>query len=246
MREQLLDIITHSYDLKIIDKVLVTSTDESTIVESMDVGRCVIMKGKLNDNLDELKGTFGMSNLETLKGYCNFANYKTDDSKITVKRKEMNGEEFPEEFIFTGGGTKSNYRCMLSSAFPTQPNFRGSSWDIDITISKSKILEFAQLSSILKEEEFMYVELSGDELKFYIGAPDSTENHAVVVMAEGVEGNLRNVFQWKISHILSIARLSGGDVNFRMLSKGLININVASEYGEYDYYLPRRIVEEQD
>lgn len=247
MREQLLDIISHTHDLKILDKVLMTTNDDETIIQSVDDGKNMVVKGKLKNRIDEFKGQFGMSNLETLKGYCNFAMFKADDANITVKRKKSGSEEFPEEFIFSGNSVKSNYRCMMSSAVPPQPNFKGSSdWDVDIIIPKGKITEFAQMSSILKLEKYMHVELKDGDLKFYIGAPNSTENHAVVTVAEDIDGSLKNVFEWEISHFLSIARLTNGDLPFRMLNKGLINILVDSEYGEYEYYLPRRVVENTD
>lgn len=246
MREQLLDIITHTHDLKILEKVLVTTDDEKTVIQSIDDGQSVIVKGILNNVISDFTGQFGMSNLEILKGYCNFPMYKADDADITVKRKKLGADEFPEELIFTGNGAKSNYRCMLASAIEPQPNFRTRDWDIDIVITKSKIEEFRQMSSILKDEQFVFIELTDGELKFNIGAPDSSENHAVIVIAEDVDGELKNIFQWKISNFLSIARLSKGDVIFRMLSKGLINIHIDSEHGQYDYYLPRYIVEETE
>lgn len=243
MREQLLEIINFTHDLKILDKVLVSTNDEETFIESMDANRNVIMKGKLNP-IENLTGKFALYNMDTLKGYCNFANYKTDDAKITVKRKEMAGETFPEEFIFTGAGTKSTFRCALASTITNQPSFKKANWDLDLTISKAKITEFSQMASILKNEQNVFVELTNGDLIFNIGSPDSTENHASIVMAENVDGTISNIFQWHIQYILSIAKLSNGDVHFRMLSKGLINIHISSEYGEYEYYLPRIVVEE--
>lgn len=243
MREQLLEIINFTNDLKILDKVLVTTDSNETFIESMDANRNVIMKGKLNP-IENLTGKFALYNMDTLKGYCNFANYKTDEAKITVKRKEMAGETFPEEFIFTGGGTKSTFRCALASTITNQPSFKKANWDLDISISKSKITEFSQMASILKNEQSVYIELVNGDLIFNIGSPTSTENHASIVMAENVEGEITNLFQWNIQYILSIAKLSSGDVHFRMLSKGLINIHITSEYGDYEYYLPRIVVEE--
>lgn len=243
MREQLLEIINFTYDLKILEKVLVTTDNYETLVESMDDHKNVIMKGKLNP-IPELKGKFVLCNMDNLKGYCNFANYKTEDSKITVKRKEMAGENFPEEFIFTGGGTKSTYRCALASTMVNQPSFKKADWDLDIKISKSKITEFSQMAAILKTEPYVFIEIANGDLIFNIGSPDSTENHASVTMATDIDSDIKNIFQWNIQHILSITKLTTGDIHFRMLARGLINIHIVNDYGEYDYYLPRIIVEE--
>lgn len=244
MREELLDIIEHTYDLKLLDKVLVTSDDKETVIQSMDAGRSIVMKGTLNAPIEDLKGQFGMGNLDQLKGLCLSTSFKTDDSKITVKRKSQGSETFPEQFIFSGPNAKMNYRCMLASAIDPQPNFRGSEWDVDITLAKGSIIEFSDLCNIMKSEQFMYVELDEKTLKFYIGSPDSSENGGMVEMAHNVSGELKNIFQWKIQHFLSICRLAKGDVSLRILSRGLINISMDSDYGSYEYYLPRYIVEE--
>lgn len=244
MREQLIDIIKHTHDLKILEHVLVTSSDEETMVQSIDSGQAIIVHGIMKTPMDNINGKFGLGNLDTLKGYCNFPMFMSDDAKISVKHKRLAGETFPEEFIFTGDSSKAIYRCMLESAIPNQATPRSYDWDVDIVIPKGKLIEFSKMSSILKEEKYVHIELIDGDLNFHIGSPDSTENHAVITMQENVDGELDSIFMWNIQNFISVAKLSDGDISFRMLARGMININVSSEYCDYQYYLPRVILED--
>ena len=246
MREQLLDIIKHTHDLKILEHVLVTSSDEETMVQSIDSGQNIIVHGIMKNPISHINGKFGLGNLDTLKGYCNFPMFMTDNSKISVKHKRLAGETFPEEFIFTGDSSKAIYRCMLESAVPGQATPRKYNWDVDTTITKSKFIEFSKMSSILKEEKFVYIEISDGDLNFHIGSPESTENHAVITMQDNVDGELDGLYMWNIQNFISVAKLSDGDITFRMLARGMININVCSEYCNYEYYLPRTILEDNE
>lgn len=243
MREILLDIVKHTGGLGFLDTVKIAGTKESTVVESMDNDRAVILKSKLLQPEPGLMGEFGMSRFNILKGYLDFANYRADDATLTVKRKDRNGKLTPEELVFKDSqGQTSIYRFMSSELIPEQAKFLGTNWDVSIEPTRSKIQEFSQLANILSSvENFFSVKTVDGALRFYIGEEDAATDRASLTMDTDVKGELKGDLYWPIQHVLSILKL-GLDENLKLSfsNRGALQISMASPHAEYNFLLPAR------
>lgn len=249
MRETLQDIVRHTGDLGFIETVKITGETNETLVEAMDNDRTVIVKGKLLQVNTDLQGEFGMSNLALLKGLVTNALFKADDATMTVKRRDRNGKQTPEEIVFTGlkGKTSGTYRLMASDLVPDQAKFLGAQWDVEVDPSQSKLKELQALAGLYSsfENYFMVKTVKTDEgkneLRFYIGDEGSSMHRAFLTIAEDVEGNLGGDLHWPIDRVLNILKL-GADENLKLQfsSRGALQITMTSSVAEYKFILPAR------
>ena len=115
LKDVLLDIVDHTHSLGFIQAVKLENTDEGTMVEAMDDDRTVVLKGKLNNKLQEVPGLIGMGRLGVLSGYLNYEAYKNDGGSIDVVTATRDGKQVAEELKFTSpAGYTANYRFMVS------------------------------------------------------------------------------------------------------------------------------------
>lgn len=249
MRETLQDIVKHTGGLGFIDTVKITGDDEATLVEAMDNERTVIVKGKLLAQDPALKGEFGMSQLSLLQGLVTNTLFKADDAKLEVKRRDRNGVSTPEEIVFTGlgGKTSGTYRLMAKDLIPEQAKFLGTTWDVEVDPSASKLKELQALAGLYStfENFFMVKTVKNDEgkneLRFYIGDEGSSMHRAFLTIGDDVEGNLGGDLHWGIAPVLAILKL-GADENLKLQfsSRGALQITMTSATAEYRFILPAR------
>lgn len=241
MRELLLDVIKHTQGLGFIDTVKVEGTDKSTVFEAMESNKTVVLDATALKPEPHLAGSFGMGRLNILQGYLNFANYKTDEAKITVSRKDRDDKkDVPQEITFNdGNGQKSVYRFMSSDMIP-YAKFKGSSWDVSVEPTSSKIKEFQDLAGILSgTEPYFLAKTSGGKLVFSIG--EEHADNAEITIAEGVEGELKGELYWPTSEVISILKLGiNENPKIDITSRGALQVTITSPYVEYKYILPAR------
>ena len=235
------DIIHH---VGFLGTAKITGTVEGVAIESMDeVGRTVILKGKLNGLHESFMGEFGMQNLEILQGLLNFTNFKTEDSTIEFKRSDQKDSEgntvsCPSEIVFTDDQKQvSRFRLISSAYVPNQAKFRGvDKWDVSITPSKSKILEFTHLSDIFKKFETHFEARTEDgNLIFSIGG--ASVSGGFLIFANDVEGELpAGLLSWPTSQILHILNRTDDPSKTQMnfSTKGALQITVESPLATYD------------
>ena len=63
MRDYLLDLVEHSYDLGCIDLIKITGTDTDTSVDGLAEDKSVVLQAKFGTPVADYIGTFGMPNL---------------------------------------------------------------------------------------------------------------------------------------------------------------------------------------
>ena len=249
MRETIQDIVKHTGSLGFIDTVKITGTEEETLVEAMDNERTVIVKGKLLTPEADLKGEFGMSHLPLLQGLVSSALYKGDGVTVEVKRRERNGKQVPEEISFVNNTTKSSaaYRLMASDLIPEQAKFLGTTWDVEVDPSASKVKELQALAGLYGtfENFFMVKTVTNEEgkndLRFYIGDEGSSMHRSFLTLAEDVKGTLGGDLHWGIAPVMAILKL-GAEENLKLQfsGRGALQITMTSASAEYKFILPAR------
>lgn len=249
MRETIQDIVKHTGGLGFIETVKITGTDEETNVEAMDNDRTVILKAKLLSPESNLVGEFGMGNLSLLQGLVSNPLFRTDDATITVKRRERNGKQVPEEITFINSEKKTSgaYRLMASDLIPEQAKFLGVNWDVEIDPSQSKLKELQALAGLYSAFESFFMaktvknEDGTTDLVFFIGDEGSSMHRASLVIAEDIKGSLGGDLHWPINQVLNILKL-GADENLKLQfsSRGALQITMTSPLAEYNFILPAR------
>ena len=85
MRDYLLDLVEHTYDLGCINLVKITGTEQDTVIDAIAEDNGVVVQAKFKNPMPDFIGTFGMPNLSKLKIILNLQEYK-EDASSTVTR----------------------------------------------------------------------------------------------------------------------------------------------------------------
>jgi hypothetical protein len=121
MRDYLLDLVEHSYDLGCIELVKITGTDKDTQLDAVATDKSVVLQAKFHAPVAEFIGTFGMPNLSKLKILLNLQEYR-EDAEITVTRQNRNDVDSPVGLHFKNkvGDFKNDYRFMVAEVVAEQ------------------------------------------------------------------------------------------------------------------------------
>ena len=148
MRDNLLDLVEHTFDLGFIDLVKITGTDKGTDIAGLAEDRSVVVDAAFKTPITEFIGTFGMPNLSKLKILLGIPEYK-EGASITVSKQDRNGVETPVGLHFENkaGDFKNDYRFMTSEIIAEKlktVKFKGANWNVDFepTIAGIQRLKF--------------------------------------------------------------------------------------------------------
>ena len=112
MRDYLLDLVEHTYDLGCIDLVKIVGDTSKTEIIGLAEDLGVVIRGNFHNPVADFSGTFGMPNLGKLKILLNLQEYK-EDAKLAIT-KRADGEPDGINFENKIGDFKNNYRFMAS------------------------------------------------------------------------------------------------------------------------------------
>jgi hypothetical protein len=239
MRDHLLDLVEHSFDLGCIDLIKITGTAKDTVIDGMAEDRSVVVQGKFLAPVPEFIGTFGMPNLSKLKILLNLAEYR-ESAEITVKRQERNGEQAPVGLHFknAAGDFKNDYRFMTSEIIAEKlktVKFKGATWHIEFEPTVAGIQRLKMQAQANSEEPNFAVKTEGTDLKFQFG--DHSTHAGEFVFQPGVTGQLKHAWSWPVKQVISILDLTG-DKTMKISDDGAAEITVNSGIAEYRYILP--------
>ena len=242
--DALSDVVTHALAIDSLEIIKITGTDDETFIQGMSTkGITVCFNGWLDTPLKDLKGEFGMTSLDVLRGLVRFTSFKTEEASVDVVRRDKNGEEEPTEISFNDGkGTKAVYRLMNKDIIPKQPRFIGSdwTWDVEVELSKSKIAELSQVASIYsKFQSDIITKVRDGKLYFCFGDEESSTHRAEVIVSD-VSGKLTNRLIWPESIIMNILKMVDDSRNVTGTvkihnEKKVMTIVLKSKYARYEY-----------
>lgn len=239
MKDHLLDLVEHTFDLGCIDLVKITGTGTETVIDGMAEDRSVVVQAKFLAPVSEFVGTFGMPNLNKLKILLNLQEYR-ENAQISVTRQQRNGEDAPVGLHFRNatGDFKNDYRFMTSEIIAEKlktAKFRGANWHIEFEPTVASIMRLKMQSQANAEEATFQAKTDGTDLKFFFG--DHSTHAGEFVFQHGVNGILKHAWSWPKSQIISILDLTGDKV-MRISDDGAAQITVNSGIAEYNYILP--------
>jgi len=239
MRDHLLDLVTHTYDLGCIDLVKITGTDKETVVDGLAEDRSVVINAKFAGAIGEFIGTFGMPNLDKLKILLNLQEYR-EDAEITVKRQDRNGETVPVGLHFknAAGDFKNDYRFMTAEIVAEKlktAKFRGAHWNVEFEPAVASIMRLKMQAQANSDLPTFQVRTQGTDLMFQFG--DHSTHAGEFVFQAGITGAMKHTLSWPVSQVISILGLVGDKV-MRISDSGAMQITVDSGLAVYEYILP--------
>lgn len=239
MRDHLLDLVEHTYDLGCIDLVKITGDDKTTVIDGLAEDRSVVVQAAFKQPVAEFVGTFGMPNLSKLKVLLGLEPYR-DKAKISIKSQERNGAEVPVGLHFENdaGDFKNDYRFMTSEIIEEKlkvVKFKGVEWNIEFepTIAGVQRLKYQAMANA---EELTFNAMSdGNDLKLEFG--DHSTHAGSFIFQPDVNGKLSRTWSWPIKQFISILDLTG-DKTVHISDQGAAQITVDSGLAVYQYILP--------
>jgi hypothetical protein len=236
MRDYLLDLVEHTYDLGCIDLVKIVGDTSKTEIVGLAEDLSVVIRGNYHNPVADFVGTFGMPNLGKLKTLLNLQEYR-EDAKLTIT-KRADGE--PDGIAFENkiGDFKNNYRFMASGIVNEKlktAKIRPVTWHIEFEPTNAAIQRMKwQMSANAEELNFQAKTENGD-LKFFFG--DHSTHSGNFVFHPGVNGQLKRAWSWPAKQFVSIMDLTG-DKKVRISDDGAAEITVDSGLAVYQYLLP--------
>lgn len=236
MRDYLLDLVEHTYDLGCIDLVKIVGDTSKTEIVGLAEDLSVVIRGNFHNPVADFVGTFGMPNLGKLKTLLNLQEYK-EDAKLTITKR---ADSEPDGITFENkiGDFRNNYRFMASGIVNEKlktAKIRPVTWHIEFEPTNAAIQRLKwQMSANAEEANFQAKTENGD-LKFFFG--DHSTHSGNFVFHPGVSGQLKRAWAWPAKQFVSIMDLTG-DKKVRISDDGAAEITVDSGLAVYQYLLP--------
>ena len=239
MKDILQDIVAHTHALGFLNIVKVNGDDAQTGIDSMAEDRSVILQANTKAPQIEMKGTFGMPNLNKLDIHLKCPEYK-DGATIDVVQADRNGQTIPVGIHFenAAGDFKNDYRFMNADIINEKlktVKFKGASWDVEVTPTLGNVQRFKLQATANSEETVFTVITDGANLKFKFG--DASTHAGEFIFATGITGALKNEWAWPVAQTMAILGLDGDKV-MRISDQGAMQIEVNSGLATYEYILP--------
>lgn len=239
MKDNLQDLIQHTYGLGVIDLIKVVGTDTETQIAAIAEDKSVIVNGKFINPVIDFIGTFGMPNLGKLKTILGFDDY---DSSATIKVTKQNkdGVDIPSTIHFATktGDFVNDYRLMSKVIIEEKVKnvtFKGATWNVEFEPTVAGILRLKKQAQANSEEPNFTTKTDNNDLKIYFGDPSTHSGN--FVFHPGVNGTLSRAWMWPVKVFMSIMDLPG-DKLVKISDQGACEITVDSGLGVYQYLLP--------
>ena len=236
MRDYLLDLVEHTYDLGCIDLIKIVGDTSKTEIVGLAEDLSVVIRGNFHNPVADFVGTFGMPNLGKLKTLLNLQEYK-EDAKLAIT-KRADGEPDGINFENKIGDFKNNYRFMASGIVNEKlktAKIRPVTWHIEFEPTNASIQKLKWQMSANAEEANFQAKTDGGDLKFFFG--DHSTHSGNFVFQAGVSGQLKRAWSWPAKQFVSIMDLTG-DKKVRISDDGAAEITVDSGLAVYQYLLP--------
>jgi hypothetical protein len=236
MKDHLLDLVQHTYDLGCIDLIKIIGTTTDTTVTGVAEDKSVILDAKLANPVADFVGTFGMPNLGKLKTLLNLQEYR-EAATLTITRRTT-GEPDGITFENKTGDFRNNYRFMASEIVNEKLKtlkFNGANWNVTFEPTAAAILRLKMQAQANSEEPNFQVKVENKNLKFFFG--DHSTHSGNFVFHPDITGTLKHTWAWPVAQVMSILSLTG-DKTMQISDSGCMQITVDSGLAVYNYILP--------
>ena len=236
MRDCLLDLVQHTFDLGCIDLVKIVGDSNTTQISGLAEDLSVVVQGNFHTPVADFVGTFGMPNLNKLKTLLNLQEYR-EDSKLTITRGstgELDGISFENKH----GDFKNSYRFMSAGVVGEKlktAKMKPVNWHIEFEPTVASIMRLKMQMSANAEEPNFQVKTDGTDLKFFFG--DHSTHAGNFVFQSDITGQLKRAWSYPAKQFAGIMDLTGDKI-VRISDDGAAQVTVDSGVAVYNYILP--------
>lgn len=239
MKDNLQDLIKHTYGLGVIDLIKIVGSDKETKITALSEDKTVVVEGTTNTPVADFIGTFGMPNLNKLQTILGFDDYD-ENAKISVTRVNKDGEDVPTAIHFETKASDfvNDYRLMSKVIVEEKVppvKFKGAKWDVEFEPTVAGIMRLKKQAQANSEEAHFVTKTDKNDLRIYFGDHSSHSGH--FVFQGGVNGSLSRAWKWPVKVFLSIMDLPG-DKTVKISDQGACEITVDSGISVYRYLMP--------
>ena len=236
MRDCLLDLVEHTFDLGCINLIKIVGDENGTQISGLAEDLSLVLQAQYKNPVPDFLGTFGMPNLGKLKTLLNLQEYR-EDATLAITKK-ANGEPDGINFQNKIGDFKNNYRLMASEIINDKlktAKMKPVPWHIEFEPTNASIMRLKMQMSANAEEPNFQVKTDGTDLKFFFG--DHSTHAGNFVFQPDVNGQLKRAWSYPAKQFASIMDLTG-DKTVRISDDGVAQITVDSGIAVYNYFLP--------
>lgn len=236
MKDYLLDLVQHTFDLGFIDLVKINGTDSQTSVEALAEDKSVVVQAQFVNPVPEFMGVFGMPNLSKLKILLNLQEYR-EHAQLNITHKSS-GEPDGIQFENAAGDFRNNYRFMASAIVNEKLKslkFNVPKWDIEFEPTVASVMRLKMQAQANAEESVFKVKNDNGDLKFFFG--DHSSHAGNFVFQSQVGSKLKHEWSWPVTQFIGILSLNG-DKTIKISDMGAAMITVNSGLAVYNYILP--------
>ena len=239
MKDNLKDLIDHTFSLGNIDLIKITGTDQETQINAIADDKSVIVSGSFKAPIADFVGVFGMPNLSKLKTIIGFEEYDSE-AKINVTKTQRDGVDVPSTIHFEtkGGDFINDYRLMSKTIVEEKVKsvtFKGAAWGVEFEPTVAGILRLKKQAQANSEEQNFTIKTENGDLKIFFGDPSTHSGN--FVFHTGVSGALTKTWMWPVKQFQAIMDLVG-DKTVRISDAGAAEVTVDSGTATYRYLLP--------
>lgn len=239
MKDNLQDLIQHTFGLGVIELVKVVGTDKETQIAAIAEDKSVIVSGTFKNPIIDFNGTFGMPNLSKLKTILGFDEYD-DQAVINVTTQNKDGSNVPVAIHFETktGDFVNDYRLMSKAIIEEKVKdvkFKGATWNVEFEPTIAGIMRLKKQASANSEENNFTTKTDKNDLRIYFG--DVSTHSGNFVFHSGIKGTLSKQWMWPVKVFQSIMDLPGDKI-VRISDQGAAEIVVDSGLATYRYLLP--------
>ena len=241
MLDLLKDIVSHTHNLGFLNIVKISGDDAATKIDSMADDRAVILYGEVNAPVLEMKGVFGMPQLNKLKIHLDCPEYK-ENASIEIVSADRNGDTIPVGIHFENatGDFKNDYRFMNTEIINEKLKtikFRGVPWHVEVSPTVAAIQRFNYQAAANAEHTTFLTKTENGNLKFIFG--DQSTHGGEFVFASGVTGTLSKAWTWPVQQVLSILKIAdANNCKLSISNDGAMQIELDSGIATYKYIIP--------
>lgn len=239
MKDNLQDLIQHTFGLGVIELVKIVGTDKETQISAIAEDKSVIVSGTFKNPIIDFNGTFGMPNLSKLKTILGFDEYD-DQAVINVTTQNKDGSNVPVAIHFETktGDFVNDYRLMSKAIIEEKVKdvkFKGATWNVEFEPTIAGIMRLKKQASANSEENNFTTKTDKNDLRIYFG--DVSTHSGNFVFHSGIKGTLSKQWMWPVKVFQSIMDLPGDKI-VRISYQGAAEIVVDSGLATYRYLLP--------
>jgi len=238
MRDYLLDVVKHTLPLGAFSTLRIEGTDTATEITASEEQKHMVLKAKFNAPCVDLKGVFGIPDLNLLNTIIGIEDY-ANNATIEVRKRERNGETVPVSIFFSSenGDFENEFRLIgenIINKIEPQITVKTNNWPVEFGPHERSQLRYKRQLSANSDEKTVKFDVRDGVVTVYFG--DGSNHHGRFEFATGIDDSVTLNVTVNRQFVAGIFAMTGDKV--MSIGPSGVKILVDSGLVTYDYILP--------